>query len=147
MIQAINNQQRQHQIPPKYPDHDQSVGCHTNLLCYLLLWYVIMINNNNNASNQSLEKKLLYFSDDPLLPVYQPDISTLEASKVIADEIINGVNPELIAKLVPHQLAVNVNFVIGLWKDVLSDNFGIWNANGTKTHHYTPMLNRNTEFR
>ena len=99
------------------------------------------IGNTNSTISQ-------YFSDDPLLPVYQPGISTPFASKVIAEEIINGVNPELIAKLVPHQPADNVNFMIGLdflghWKDVLSDNFGAWNANGTKTHYYTSMLSRN----
>ena len=62
---------------------------------------------------------------------------------------MNGVNPALIAKLVPHQPADNVNFMIGLdflghWKDVLSDNLGVWNANGTKTHYYSSTkLSRN----
>ena len=83
-----------------------------------------------------------HFRDDPLLPIYSSGKDRPFSSKVVAEEIMNGVSTHLISSLVPHQPDENIAFMIGTqyldhWKDVLSDNLGSWKNDAKKTLHYS----------
>ena len=100
-----------------------------------------------HISNGEDEEIIEYFNGDPLLPIYERRQKPL-ATKVVAAGIENGINNSLIAKLIPHQPAENMPFMIGTnflghWKDILSDNFGVWKASGTKHFNYSTTFDRN----
>ena len=86
------------------------------------------------------------FNEDSLLPIYQRTNKSL-GTKIVTENIVNGIDPSRISKLVPHQPADNVSFMIGLdfldhWKDILSDNLGVWTGSGTKSFYYRTIFNR-----
>ena len=60
---------------------------------------------------------------------------------------MNGINPLLNAKLIPHRPVENVSFMIGSnfldhLKDILSDNLGVWTPSGTKRFNYSTTFDR-----
>ena len=62
--------------------------------------------------------------------------------------IENGVPHTLSAKVVPSQPKENLAFLIDKsflenWKDVFSDDMGVWNPSGTKTFYFSKTFDRN----
>ena len=49
-----------------------------------------------------VQEQVELFNGDSLLPIYRRSNKTL-GTRMVAEEIVNGINPSLIAKLVPHQ--------------------------------------------
>ena len=85
------------------------------------------------------------FKNDPMLPIYAQWMSS-GSMKEVVELIVNGVQDFRWAQLVPCQPAGNYVFMVtqnflSHWKDVLSDDFGTWTPNGTKTNHYTSTFN------
>ena len=75
-----------------------------------------------------------------MVPVYGT-FSTSLPTKSIVEIIAAGVDDTRSAKLVPSQPGRNYAFMVDTsflsnWKDVLSDDFGVWHNNGTKTYYY-----------
>jgi len=64
------------------------------------------------------------------------------STKEVVELIGSGVAEDRAAELVPSQPIGNLSFMIATnylddWKDVLSDDLGIWGPSGTKTHYFT----------
>ena len=91
-------------------------------------------------SPMSTSSSIQYFNGDMLLPIYGQAAHSMAAKEVV--EIIgSGVPDDLTAKLFPSQPKDNLTFMIASsyledWKDVLSDDLGVWSPNGTKTLYY-----------
>ena len=89
----------------------------------------------SNSSDQ-----IQYFNGDILLPIYDQPAHCMATKKVV--QIIGtGVPDNRSAKLVPSQPKDNLSFMIASnyleeWKNVLSDDLGVWTPNGTKTLYY-----------
>ena len=80
------------------------------------------------------------FSDDGT-PIYEKSHQP-KTTKDVVQIIGNGIPEDKSAKLVPSQPKGNASFMIDTsylqhWKDVLSDDLGVWEANGTKTAFFT----------
>ena len=85
-----------------------------------------------------------YFNDDPMIPIFDSYIRSLD-TKNIVEYVLSGVDVDKTAKLVPSRPTGNYIFVydtdfLEKWKDVLSDDFGVWRPSGTKTLFYTTEI-------
>ena len=81
-----------------------------------------------------------HFHGELLLPIYDT-LSHSMTTKDVVQIIGSGVPDNRTAKLVPSQPKDNLSFMIATsyledWKDVLSDDLGVWSPNGTKTLFY-----------
>ena len=110
---------------------------------------VDMVNEEDDISNDTLPQpeRSSLFKNDPMLPIYAQWMSS-GSTKDVVELIVNGVQDFRSAKLVPSQPAGNYVFMVATsflshWKDVLSDDFGTWTPNGTKTYHYTSTFHQN----
>ncbi len=81
------------------------------------------------------------FCGDPIIPIYEKTHQP-KTTKDVVQIIGSGIPGHKSAKLVPSQPKGNVSFMIDTsylqhWKDVLSDDLGVWDPNGTKTAFFT----------
>ena len=92
-----------------------------------------------------------YYNDDPMMPIFGSQIRSLD-TKMMVQYVISGINAKKAAKLVPSMPEGNFifkydsNFVEN-WKDVLSDDFGVWRPSGTKTLFYTREIDNSGEMK
>ena len=89
-----------------------------------------------------------YFRDDPMTPIYGIFSKSLD-TKVVVELVASGVDKA--AKIVPSRPRGNYAFMYDLsylenWKDVLSDDFGVWCPNGTKTMWYKSEVENTLEW-
>ena len=89
-----------------------------------------------------------YFWDDPMTPIYGMFSKSLD-TKVVVELVASGVDKA--AKIVPSRPRGNYAFMYDLsylenWKDVLSDDFGVWCPNGTKTMWYKSEVENTLEW-
>ena len=78
-----------------------------------------------------------FFNDDPMIPIYGSHVRSLD-TKMVVEYVGSGIEAAKAAKIVPSRPRGNFMFMydsnyLENWKDVLSDDFGVWRPNGTKT--------------
>jgi len=80
------------------------------------------------------------FEDDPLIPVYGKEEQPCDTKSIVL-AICAGVNENFSSKIVPSQPIGDYSFMVetkylASWKDVLSDDLGVWHPIGTKTYYF-----------
>ena len=88
----------------------------------------------------------LFFNKDLLCPIFSTKNTPLP-TKEIVKFIENGVPEHISSKVVPSQPKQNMAFLIDNkflenWKDVLSDDLGVWTPSGTKTFYFSRTFDR-----
>ena len=75
-----------------------------------------------------------------------PYMSRKIGTKIVIEDIVNEINPLLIAKLIPHRaveiFSLIASNLLDQWKDILRENLGVWTPSGSKRFNYSTTFDR-----
>lgn len=88
-----------------------------------------------------------FFNDDSLCPIFGRQSAPVPTKDVLV-MIAQGIDEAKSAKIVPSQPKENLSFMVlssflEHWKDILSDDLGVWTPNGTKTQYFGKLFDVN----